>query len=88
MRSSTETLIAAMRILSRDIRSTDGVANAAIREAAERLAELQTVIANARKLSEDWKRTAKEVENEWYNDSQSIYRITEELDEILEKDGP
>jgi pyruvate-formate lyase len=41
VRSSTETLIAAMWILSRDIKSTDGIANAAVAEAAERLAELQ-----------------------------------------------
>ena len=40
MRSSTETLIAAMRILAAEIQSPDGVANAAIREAAERLVEL------------------------------------------------
>ena len=39
MRTSTETLIAAMRILSSDIQSDDGVANAAVAEAAERLAE-------------------------------------------------
>ena len=41
MRSSTETLIKAMRILSSDIQSDDGVANAAIAEAAQRLAEQQ-----------------------------------------------
>ena len=52
MRSSTETLIAAMRILARDIRSTDGVANAAIREAADRLEELQRGI----KCMETWAR--------------------------------
>jgi plasmid maintenance system antidote protein VapI len=39
-RSSTETLINALRILSRDIYSEDGVANAAISEAADRLEEL------------------------------------------------
>jgi len=39
VRSSTETLIAAMRILSQDIQSEDGAANAAVAEAAERLAE-------------------------------------------------
>lgn len=39
MRTSTETLIAAMRILSSDIQSDDGVANAAVAEAGERLAE-------------------------------------------------
>lgn len=45
MRSSTETLVAAMRILARDIQSADGVANAAISEAADRLAELQARVA-------------------------------------------
>ncbi len=40
MRTDTETLIEAMKILSRDIESGDGVANAAIAEAAERLGEL------------------------------------------------
>lgn len=36
-KSSTPTLIAALRILARDIQSGDGVANAAIAEAADRL---------------------------------------------------
>ena len=45
MRTSTETLIAAMRILSSDIQSDDGVANAAVAEAAERLAEQHMRIA-------------------------------------------
>lgn len=40
MRSSTTTLISALRILARDIQSEDGVANAAIAEAADRLEEL------------------------------------------------
>ena len=40
MRSSTETLIKAMYTLVRDIQSEDGVANAAIFEAAQRLEEL------------------------------------------------
>ena len=39
MRTSTETLIAAMHILATEIQSDDGVANAAIAAAAERLAE-------------------------------------------------
>ena len=41
MRSSTETLVKALRILARDIQSDDGVANAAIAEAADQLAELE-----------------------------------------------
>ncbi len=40
MRSDTTTIIGAMRILAEDIQSDDGVANAAIYEAAERLEEL------------------------------------------------
>lgn len=40
MRSSTQTLIDALRILARDIESEDGVANAAIAGAADRLEEL------------------------------------------------
>lgn len=40
MRSKTETLISALRILADEIVSDDGIANAAISEAAERLAEL------------------------------------------------
>ena len=42
MRSSTETIIEAMRILVDVIQSGDGVANAAIFEAAERLEELSS----------------------------------------------
>lgn len=41
MKSSTDTLIAALRILSRDIYCEDGVATAAIAEAADRLEELR-----------------------------------------------
>lgn len=40
MNSSTQTLIKALHILSEDIQSQDGVANAAIAEAAHRLEEL------------------------------------------------
>ena len=45
MKTSTETLIAAMRILSQDIQSDDGAANAAVAEAGERLAEQHMRIA-------------------------------------------
>jgi len=53
MRSSTETLIAALRILARDIQSEDGVANAAIEEAAARLKELERENAALQKLIDD-----------------------------------
>jgi uncharacterized protein (UPF0212 family) len=45
VKTSTETLIAAMRILSQDIQSEDGAANAAVAEAGERLAEQHMRIA-------------------------------------------
>lgn len=43
-RSSTEALIGAARDLSVDIKTQDGVANAALREIADRLEEQQGVI--------------------------------------------
>jgi hypothetical protein len=46
-RSSTETLIKAMEILSNEIQSDDGVANSAILEASERLKELHEMIKGA-----------------------------------------
>ena len=46
-RTSTSTLIAAMRALARDIDSPDGVANAAILEAAERMEEMRSLMINA-----------------------------------------
>jgi len=45
VRTSTETLIAAMHILATEIQSDDGVANAAIAEAAQRLEEQQERIS-------------------------------------------
>jgi hypothetical protein len=44
MKTNTQTLARAMDILARDIQSQDGIANAAIREAAERLRELDAEI--------------------------------------------
>ena len=43
-RTSTPTLISAMRALARDIDSPDGVANAAILEAADRLYEMHGLL--------------------------------------------
>ncbi len=54
MKTSTETLIAAMRIFSRDIISDDGVTNAFIAEAAQRLEEQQDRI---KRLEEELERT-------------------------------
>jgi sirohydrochlorin ferrochelatase len=49
-RTSTETLIEAMKILAVDIQSEDGVANAAIAEAAQRLEELYNLASEAEDL--------------------------------------
>ena len=45
MRSSTRSLINAMRVLDSEIQADDGVANAVIAEAAQRLEEQQERIA-------------------------------------------
>ena len=42
--TETKTIIEALRILARDIHSEDGVANATISEAADRLEELQKLL--------------------------------------------
>lgn len=42
MKSNIDTLIGALRILAEDIQSDDGIANAVVSEAADRLQELQT----------------------------------------------
>lgn len=47
MRSSTGTLIRAMGVLSAEIESEDGVANAAILEAAYRMVELRKLLRKA-----------------------------------------
>ena len=53
MKTSTETLIAAMRILSQDIQSEDGAANAAVAEAAQRLEEQQERINKLESENDD-----------------------------------
>lgn len=44
--SSAQTIIAAMRILAAEIHSEDGVANAAIAEAADRLERMRDALVN------------------------------------------
>ena len=53
MRTKTETLIAAMRILSHDIESNDGIANATIAEAADRIEELFSELIFQKRLAEN-----------------------------------
>lgn len=59
-RTSTDTLIKAMTILARQIKSDDGVANAAIAEASIRLKEQRDRIASLEGELEAIKSTARE----------------------------
>jgi len=54
MRSSTETLIEALRILAGDILSEEGVANAAIAEAADRMEEPCSELLFQKQLAEKY----------------------------------
>ena len=62
MKTNTQTLAAALRILAQEIESPDGVANAAIAEAAERLETIEAdtldreadLILAAPKVSGNW----------------------------------
>lgn len=51
--TSTKTLVSALRILAQDIQSDDGVANAAIAEAADRLEFQDIQIRNLLALLEE-----------------------------------
>lgn len=51
--TSTKTLVSALRILAQDIQSDDGVANAAIAEAADRLEFQDIQIRNLLTLLEE-----------------------------------
>ena len=61
MNTSTETLVSAMRALSNDIQSEDGVANAAIAEAADRLEQLSEKIKRLEELGNDLRECASQM---------------------------
>ena len=54
MRSKTETIVGALRVLANDIQSGDGVANAAIAEAADRIEELCAELLFQKRLAEKY----------------------------------
>jgi hypothetical protein len=54
MRSKTETIIGALRVLANDIQSGDGLANAAIAEAADRIEELCSELLFQKRLAEKY----------------------------------
>lgn len=53
MNSSTETLISALRILANEIETDDGIVNACLLEAADRLETLSAKLEDARQLNKD-----------------------------------
>lgn len=53
MRSSNKTLADALRILAQDIESADWVANAALREAADRIDELSSEVEDLRNQNQE-----------------------------------
>lgn len=52
-RSDTETIIAALDVLAREIHSNDGVANAALAEGAQRLRDMQRKVAEFRERKQE-----------------------------------
>jgi len=53
MNSSTPTIIAALQVLARDIETKDGIVNACLIEAADRLQELSQQLEDAHQLNRD-----------------------------------
>ena len=54
MKSKTESIISALRVLARDIQTDDGVVNACIEEAAGRLEELERANKNMQCSCDAW----------------------------------
>jgi hypothetical protein len=65
MKTPIETLIKALRILANDIQSDDGVANAAISEAANRLEEQQKRIQRLTEAGDYWIPSDKDAQEAW-----------------------
>ena len=61
MNSSTKTLVESLRILARDIQSDDGVANAAIAEAADRLELLESCNADLARIAKERNEALKQI---------------------------
>lgn len=87
-KSSTETLIAAMRILARDIQGGDGVANAAIAEAADRLEDLERQAAIGRRAVEEL-RSIETIQTEapGWHECPSCFRGSNHLSKELHNQG-
>lgn len=94
-RSDTKTIIMAMKYLSEDIESTDGIANAAIAEAAQRLEELifenKFILKNQLKAQQDlewWKETASinaKISLNLYKEIKELKETNQELEDYADK---
>jgi predicted ATP-grasp superfamily ATP-dependent carboligase len=73
VKTSTETLIAAMHILATEIQSDDGAANAAVAEAGERLAEQYMRITQLEQENDALKQRIKRLE-------ETLENVTDKLD--------
>lgn len=65
--AKTSTIISALHILARDIQSDDGVANAALTEAAIRMEEMLKLIDDARGVLELWSYPGGKFDINWIN---------------------
>lgn len=87
MNTSTENLVMALRVLATDIQSDDGVANAAIHEAAVRLEQLSEKI---KRLYESILKNNQEIEQDcgkvlgypWFKDDQKNFPGATEKDGV------
>jgi chromosome segregation ATPase len=95
-RSDTKTIITAMKYLSEDgIYSEDGVANAAIAEASQRLEELvienEVILKNQLKIQEDlegWKEIAKtnvRISIQLADEIKELKEVNQELEDYTDK---
>jgi chromosome segregation ATPase len=94
-RSDTKTIIVAMQYLSEDIESADGVANAAIAEAAQRLQELlqenEVILKNQLKTQLDlewWKKTANtniNISLQLADEIEELRQTNQELEDYTDK---
>jgi hypothetical protein len=73
-RSSTSTIIHALQILARDIQSQDGVATAALLEAADRLKELHEALDDSCGLNENWAATCEPGDLEYFSEYRKVIK--------------
>lgn len=79
MRTNNKTLVEAMRVLSREIKSEDGIANAAIAEAADRIEELE---ARAVKREQQLLANHERAEDIIANREAAVYRLTQKVEKL------